>query len=44
MQRGWIVKDNRIYFGADNGNVAEIPADTIISQALKYAHELEQIV
>jgi len=43
-KRGWIVKENKLYFGQDTNAKAEIPSWDIIKQTLGYAKELEQIV
>ncbi|KAJ1642974.1 regulatory particle non-ATPase [Dispira simplex] len=45
-ERGWRVNsvDRKVYFGKDDTNMLDLPVDTVISQTLHYAKELEKIV
>ncbi|KAJ1910065.1 regulatory particle non-ATPase [Tieghemiomyces parasiticus] len=45
-ERGWRVNpiDRKIYFGDADGTDQDLPVDTIVSQSLNYARELEKIV
>lgn len=45
-ERGWKVNpaEQKVYFGAEDDNVVEIPQEQIITRTLGYARELERIV
>ena len=43
-QKGWEIRDGRIYFPQDDENKEVLQAGTIIENTVTYARELETIV
>lgn len=44
MQKGWEVRDGRVYFPVEESEKEALPSGTIIENTIGYAHELETIV
>ena len=44
MQRGWVVRDGRIYFPEEESEKEALASNKIIENAIGYAQELETIV
>lgn len=44
LQRGWEVRDGRVYFPVEDSEKEVLASGTIIENTIGYAHELETIV
>jgi 26S proteasome regulatory subunit N12 len=43
-ERSWTINDDRVLFAAKGSNQIRVPSQTLITQSLSYANELEKIV
>lgn len=44
LQKGWEVRDGRVYFPVEESEKEALASGTIIENTIGYAHELEIIV